>query len=61
MQRIIKTLPKTHPDFKRAKKELSEIFAKVENTSSYPTMKDLKTALENWLEKFSAIKTGKIE
>jgi hypothetical protein len=42
MQRVIKTLPKTHPDFKQAKKDFSTIFAKVEHTESFKTMEELK-------------------
>lgn len=54
MQRVLKTLPKFHPDFKRARQELSSIFGKLQNeTPFYKSKQEFASALEDWLELYS--------
>lgn len=53
MQRVLKTMPKAHPDYKRARKELSAIFGKVKQPNGFETKELLSNELEKWAEKFS--------
>jgi hypothetical protein len=53
MQRVLKTMPKTHPDYFRARKEFALIFGKLKHKNAYPNIEELKKALEDWGEKFS--------
>lgn len=52
--RIVKEMSPQHPDFKAAKHELTELFAKIQNINN--SMKDptqLSEAFQQWLKSYS--------
>ena len=51
--RIIRLLPKVHPDYYIAVSELKSVFAKLKYQQSYPNVSDFINALSEWEYKFS--------
>jgi hypothetical protein len=53
--RVVKELPRSHPDRKSSIADLTTIFAKLHHYNAYPNISKLKGAFKQWMNKYNTV------
>ena len=53
--RIIKDIPRSHPDYRVAKQDIAAIFNNIQKYGYYPLPQDLVDDFDTWVDKYSVV------